>query len=68
MRTRRLTVTGAVIGLVGLALLLFESLRSITGDHVLSSTAQVLMWIGFGALALGGILLVVDAWSEASDG
>jgi hypothetical protein len=59
----RLTLTGAVIGALGTALLLFEAIRAVSMDDVLSSASELLMWIGFGAMVLGGLLLIAGAWS-----
>jgi hypothetical protein len=58
-----LTVLGAITGAIGTALLLFEGIRAISMNRVLGTTSQLLLWIGFGVMALGGILLIVAAWS-----
>ena len=34
---------------------------------MLSSTAELLMWVGLGIAAVGGLMLVIAAWSAASD-
>jgi len=63
VRGARLTLLGAIVGLLGLALFLYEALRVVSGDDILSSTGQLLMWVGFGITAVGGLLLVVGGWS-----
>lgn len=65
MGNLRLTLIGGLVGLVGAALLLVEAMRAVPFDHVLSSTSQLLMWIGLGVMAVGGLLLVVGVWTEA---
>jgi len=62
----RLTLVGAVIGAIGTALLLFEGIRAVSMDAVLSSASQLLLWIGFGVMVLGGLLLIAAAWSDPS--
>ncbi|HVT65524.1 MAG TPA: hypothetical protein VHD81_10245 [Mycobacteriales bacterium] len=59
----RLTLVGAVTGAIGTALLLFEGIRAISGNHVLDTLSQALLWVGFGLMAVGGILLIAAAWS-----
>jgi hypothetical protein len=67
VRGARLTLIGTVTGVIGLALFCYEALPTVTGDHILSSTSQLLMWIGFGIIAVGGLLLVLGGWSAASE-
>jgi hypothetical protein len=62
VRGARLTLIGSIVGVIGLAVFLFETLRAVVGDRVLSSADQLLMWVGFGVIAVGGLLLVVANW------
>jgi protein-S-isoprenylcysteine O-methyltransferase Ste14 len=68
VRAARLTLIGSIVGVVGLALFFFETIRAVEGDRILSSTDQLLMWVGFGVTALGGLLLVVANWTGDGDG
>lgn len=58
-----MTVTGVVLGVVGAALLIYEGVRATLLNDVLGSVGQVLLWVGLGVMALGGILLVAAVWS-----
>jgi hypothetical protein len=65
MRGSRLVAPGAVIGVVGTAMLLVESIRAIVMHDVLGSVSQLVMWVGLGVMAVGGVLLIAAAWDQA---
>jgi hypothetical protein len=67
VRGARLTLLGAIVGVLGLALFLYEALRVVSGDDILSSTGQLLMWVGFGITALGGFLLIAGGWTASGE-
>jgi hypothetical protein len=67
VRGARLTLLGAIVGVLGLALFLYEALRVVSGDDILSSTGQLLMWVGFGITALGGLLLIAGGWTASGE-
>ncbi|HWC33818.1 MAG TPA: hypothetical protein VG650_03210 [Mycobacteriales bacterium] len=67
MRESPLTLIGAVLGAVGTALLLFEGVRAVVMHHILSSTGELLMWVGLGVMAVAGVLLVIGAWEAPAD-
>jgi hypothetical protein len=57
MRSGNSFVAGAVSGLVGLALMVVETARVLNGS-TLSGIHNVLLFVGLGLVALGGVLLV----------
>jgi hypothetical protein len=57
MRSGNSFVAGAVSGLVGLALMVVETVRVLNGS-TLSGISSVLLFVGLGLVALGGALLV----------
>jgi hypothetical protein len=57
MRSGNSFVAGAVSGLVGLALMVVETVRVLNGS-TLSGINSVLLFVGLGLVALGGALLV----------
>jgi drug/metabolite transporter (DMT)-like permease len=59
MRGSRLTITGALVGVIGAVLLLVEGVRAVELNDVLGTLSQVLLWVGLGLMALGGLILVV---------
>jgi hypothetical protein len=65
VRGSRVVLIGSIVAVVGLGLFLFEALRAVTGAHILNSTDELLMWVGFGVTAIGGLLLIIGAWSES---
>jgi hypothetical protein len=65
VRGTRLTLIGAILGVAGLALLLAEASRPILGHAVLSSLSQLLMWLGLGVGAIGGVGLIYGVWMSA---
>lgn len=67
MQGARLTLIGSILGVAGVALLIAEASRAVAGHAILSSTAQLLMWVGLGAAAVGGFLLVCGMWWAAAD-
>jgi protein-S-isoprenylcysteine O-methyltransferase Ste14 len=67
VRAARLTLIGSIVGVIGVALLLVEASPAVVRHSVLSSTSQLLMWIGVGVAAVGGILLVCGAWLRGTD-
>ncbi|MGN6474970.1 MAG: hypothetical protein ACTHK4_15145 [Mycobacteriales bacterium] len=64
MPVPRLTLIGSILGVVGAALLIAEASRAALGHAVLSSTSQLLMWIGLGLGAVGGVLVICGVWSS----
>lgn len=67
VRGARLTVAGAILGVVGTALLIYEGIRAISLNHVLGFAGQLLIWVGLGVMAVGGVLLIAGAWSDPND-
>jgi hypothetical protein len=57
MRSGNSFVAGAVSGLVGLALMVVETARVLNGS-TLRGIHNVLLFVGLGLVALGGVLLV----------
>ena len=57
--------TGTGLGVVGLALLVFEVVRVLT-DETLGTVGNVLLWAGLGLLVVGAALLLVAALVAAS--
>jgi hypothetical protein len=56
MRSGYSFVSGAVAGLVGLALMVLETVRVLNGS-TLSGINNVLLFVGLGLVALAGVLL-----------
>ncbi|HVS69447.1 MAG TPA: hypothetical protein VHE56_12910 [Mycobacteriales bacterium] len=67
MRASRFLLPGAVIGVAGTALLLVEGLRAIALHDILGTVSQLVMWVGLGVMAVGGVLLIGAAWEQAPD-
>jgi hypothetical protein len=57
MRSGNSFVAGAVSGMVGLALMVVETARVLNGS-TLRGIHNVLLFVGLGLVALGGVLLV----------
>jgi hypothetical protein len=57
MRSGNSFVAGAVSGLVGLVLMVVETVR-VLGGSALTGYSNVLLFVGLGLVALGGVLLV----------
>jgi hypothetical protein len=58
-------VAGAVSGLVGLVLMVVETIRVLNGSS-LNGLHNALLFVGLGLLALGGVLLVYAVLAETS--
>ena len=58
MRTSRLFPAGGALALIGLVLLVVETSRALAGDS-LGTLETVLLWVGVGLVAIGGVLLVL---------
>ena len=58
---------GTGLGVAGLALLVFEVVRVLTGE-TLGSVGSALLWVGLGLLVVGAVLLLVAALRAASTG
>jgi hypothetical protein len=60
-------VAGAVSGLVGLVLMVFETIRVLNGS-ALNGLNNALLFVGLALLALGGGLLVLAVLSDSASG
>jgi membrane associated rhomboid family serine protease len=58
MAGKSATISGGVFAVIGLALLLFESIRALDGS-TLNTLATILLYGGLGLVAVAGITLVV---------
>jgi hypothetical protein len=58
-------IAGAVSGLVGLALMVLETVRVLNGSS-LNGLNNALLFAGLGLLALGGVLLVLAVVVDAA--
>ena len=56
---------GTGLGVVGLALMVFEVVRVLT-DETLGTAGSVLLWVGLGLLVAGALLLLVTALRAAA--
>jgi hypothetical protein len=63
VRPRTSITLGAGSGLVGLVLLVVESVRVLNGS-TLDTLNSVLLFVGLGLLAVGGIMLVIAVVAE----
>jgi hypothetical protein len=66
MTDRRLTAASAVLALVGLGLIGFETIRAFNGD-VLGTLGAVLLYVGVGLFVLAAVIVVVDLTTEPSE-
>ena len=57
MSTSRSFLAGAVLGLVGVVLLVVQTARVLSGS-TLGTISTVLLWVGVGLLVAGGALLL----------
>ncbi|HVV74767.1 MAG TPA: hypothetical protein VHC43_01940 [Mycobacteriales bacterium] len=67
MRGSRLMLTGSLVGAIGTAALLVEAIRAVALNAILSSTSQLVMWVGLGVMAVGGVLLIGAASQESPE-
>jgi hypothetical protein len=63
---RLLTPAGLVLGGVGLVLLVVQVVRTL-GDATLGTVGTVLLWLGFGLLAAGVVVLFLAMLRTAPD-
>jgi hypothetical protein len=61
----RTAIAAGVAGVIGLALLLFESIRGLTGSSF-TTLATVLMYVGLGLVVLAGVSQIFAVFSEAA--
>jgi uncharacterized membrane protein len=65
MGGRVITVITAVLGVIGLALLGFESVQALRGQ-VIGTTGTAIMYAGVGVIALAGIVLAIAVSTEST--
>jgi len=63
--TRRTTIAAAALGVLGLALLVFESIRALTGSSF-TTLATILLYGGLGLVVLAGMSQVFAVFAEAA--
>jgi hypothetical protein len=63
MRGRGLTISTGVLALIGLALLVFESVQAMRGQ-VLGTVGTTLLFVGLGLIVVAGVLLVIGVFTE----
>jgi hypothetical protein len=61
----RVTITVAVLGVAGFALLLLEGIRALTGSSF-STLATTLLYLGMGLVALAGLGSAIMLWRRAA--
>jgi uncharacterized membrane protein len=66
MGGRVMTVITAVLGVIGLALLGFESVQALR-SQVIGTTGTTVLYAGVGLIALAGILLAIAVSTESTD-
>jgi len=66
MRATNPAIAGAVVGVIGLALLLFESIRALTGSSF-NTLATILLYGGVGLIAVAGVMLIAGTFAGAAE-
>jgi hypothetical protein len=65
MRARGVTITSGVLGLIGLALLVFETVQALR-NQVLGTGGTTLLYVGVGLIAIAGVIVALALPTEPS--
>ena len=65
MKNLRTAIAAGALGVVGLALLVFESVRALTGSSF-TTLATILLYTGLGLVVLAGMSQVFAVFAEAA--